>query len=389
MYSKIHLFRSSLFFFLFIISVGVSADALKNGMMAFQSGDYEQAMKVWQPLAEDGNMIAQFSLGMMYHDGYGVEKNEIEAANWFLKSAEQGFAPAQFNLGNAYKFGRGVQQNTALAIQWWHKSADQDSASAQFNLAIAYYYGDGVDKNETEGMKWFRKAAENNHPEAIKRLDGELKEANKNMPLNTAVSDKPPAMTDEPVSRITLTDNVEVKTPSEESTDESGQMEITRFKDLATPIVSLPPIENETPVEAPDEIILKKTPAVSLITPEIKKPVRVNIKSEKEIMPEAWVLSQTPTQFTIQLISGTSKKAVEDYAHKNGLTGTHAICSYVVNEKRWYALVYNVFDSGTAARKALAELPTGIKKRSPWVRKFQELQSTITRSLPGLEAGTN
>lgn len=383
MYNQIHLFRSILLFFLLTFSLGISADALKNGMMAFQSGDYKQAMEIWKPLAEDGNMIAQFSLGMMYHDGYGVEKNEIEAANWFLKSAEQGFAPGQFNLGNAYKFGRGLQQNTALAIQWWHKAAEQESASAQFNLAIAYYYGDSVEKNETEGMKWFRKAAENNHPEAKRKLEGELKEANKGMPFRTAVSDKPPAMIDEPVSRVTLTKNIEVKTPAEEQSDASDQMESTHFEDIATPIVKLPPIENDEP-----EPVVKKSPSVALLKPDIEKPVRLKTStSKKEVLTETWILSQTPTKFTIQLISGSDKKAVEKYAGKSGLTGTHAICSYLVNGKRWYALIYKVFDSGHEARRALAELPGNIRKRSPWVRKFQELQSTITRSMPGLEAG--
>ncbi len=383
MYNQLRLFRSTLLFFLLTFSLGVSADALKNGMMAFQSGDYKQAMDVWKPLAEDGNMIAQFSLGMMYHDGYGIEKNEIEAANWFLKSAEQGFAPGQFNLGNAYKFGRGLQQNTMLAVQWWHKAAEQESASAQFNLAIAYYYGDGVGKDEAEGMKWFRKAAENNHPEAKRKLESELKEANKGASVKTAVSDKPPAMIDEPVSRVTLTKNIEVKTPVEEQGDASSQMESTQFENITPPIVKLPSIENDKP-----EPVVKKTPSVALLKSDIEKPVRLKTStSKKEILPETWILSQTPTKFTIQLLSSSNKDGLEDYANKNGLTGTHAICSYMVNNQRWYALIYKVFDSGREARQALAELPGNIRKHSPWVRKFQELQSRITRSMPGLKAG--
>jgi len=382
MLNQNRLFRSILFFLTITVSAGVSADELKNGMMAFQSGDYQQAMKVWKPLAEDGNMIAQFSLGMMYHDGFGVERNEIEAADWFLKSAEQGFAPAQFNLGNAYKFGRGLQQNTELAIQWWHKAADQESASAQFNLAIAYYYGDGVVKNEAEGMKWFRKAAENHHPEAKRKLEGELREANATMPDKVAVSAEPPPMIEEPVSRVTLIDNVEVKTPIEEQISDEDKIESTHFENMTTPIVKLPPIDNES-----SEPVVKKTPAVALLKPEIERPVRATVRTKNDIMPETWILSQTPDKFTIQLISGSDKNAVEAYARKNGLTGTHAIGSYEVKGKRWYALVYKVFDSGREARQALSELPEDIKKRSPWVRKFQELQSTITRSMPGMDAG--
>ena len=358
----------------------VSADNLKNGMMAFQAGDYEQALKMWQPLAEEGNMVAQFSLGMMYHEGYGVQKNEIEAANWFMKSAEQGFAPAQFNLGNAYKFGRGLQKNTEMAIDWWHKAAEQESSSAQFNLAIAYYYGDGVAKNEEEGMKWFRKAAANNHPEARKKLETELS-AKASPPLpKSNISDKPPVILDESdMSPMTQKETTDIKV------SEPAPVVTTIETQAETPVAALPDqTTSEDTVETKPEASDFKLPASALMVP-VKAEIPAETAPVKNIMPETWVLSQSPSDFTIQLISGSEKNAVEDYARKNGLDGIFSVCSYTVKDKLWYALVYNVYPSGTEARKALAELPQDIKKRSPWVRKFQELQSTITRSKPGLE----
>ena len=51
-------------------------------------------------MAEAGEALAQFSLGVMYDKGDGVLKDSAEAVKWYRKSAEQGNANAQNNLGN-------------------------------------------------------------------------------------------------------------------------------------------------------------------------------------------------------------------------------------------------------------------------------------------------
>lgn len=48
--------------------------------------------------AEQGNAEAQYSLGVCYRCGDGVEKNLEEAIKWYKKAAEQGYARAQHNL---------------------------------------------------------------------------------------------------------------------------------------------------------------------------------------------------------------------------------------------------------------------------------------------------
>lgn len=43
--------------------------------------------------AEQGNAEAQYSLGVCYRCGDGVEKNLEEAIKWYKKAAEQGVVP--------------------------------------------------------------------------------------------------------------------------------------------------------------------------------------------------------------------------------------------------------------------------------------------------------
>jgi hypothetical protein len=87
------------------------AGQVDDGLAAYNRGDYATAMKLWLPLAEQGNEVAQNNIGVLYAQGRGVEQNYTVAANWFRKSANQGYANAQFNLGFIYYNGNGVAQD--------------------------------------------------------------------------------------------------------------------------------------------------------------------------------------------------------------------------------------------------------------------------------------
>ena len=134
--------------------------ALHNGIRAFHSGDYTAALKIFNQLAKDGNVIAQTFLGWMYHHGQGVPKDDVKAAAWFRKAAERGYATAQNNLGVMYKFGEGVPKDNTQAVTWFRKAAQQGGAQAQLNLGVMYNYGQGVQEDFTQAAVWYRKAAE-------------------------------------------------------------------------------------------------------------------------------------------------------------------------------------------------------------------------------------
>ena len=74
----------------------------------FQSGDsesYAKAVRSYQLAAENGNALAQYSLGHMYDAGHGVVKNRAEAMRWYTQAAQQGHRRAQISL-DALSAGR-------------------------------------------------------------------------------------------------------------------------------------------------------------------------------------------------------------------------------------------------------------------------------------------
>jgi uncharacterized protein len=88
------------------------------GMDAYQKGDYVAAAKEWRPLAEQGDAVAQFNLGLLYLDGHGVPQSSEEASNWFRRAAEQDYVQAQHNLGAMYGSGQGVKRDYVQAYKW-------------------------------------------------------------------------------------------------------------------------------------------------------------------------------------------------------------------------------------------------------------------------------
>ena len=79
-----------------------------------RNGNFAMALKEFKPLAEQGHIGDQSSLGTLYSIGKGVPQNYTEAVKWYTL-AEQGNANAQSALGFMDSSGKGVQQDYAFA----------------------------------------------------------------------------------------------------------------------------------------------------------------------------------------------------------------------------------------------------------------------------------
>jgi len=123
-------------------------------------------VKSLKKLAEQGDVNAQYNLGVMYNNGTGVEQNFKEAVKWYRKAAEQGQVYAQSNLGVIYAKGQGVDQDFKEALKWWQKAADQGNAYAQYNLGRMYKRGEGVTEDHVTAYAWWNIAATNGDKDA-------------------------------------------------------------------------------------------------------------------------------------------------------------------------------------------------------------------------------
>lgn len=157
---------------LFSLSVvSIAYAGLTEGAVAYSKGDYPRALMELEPLAQKGNSDAQWYMGVMFHDGQGVDKDYAEAVKWFRKAAEQGHVRGEFNLGVMYRRGNGVKQDNAEAVKWYYKAAERGLAEAQLNLGGMYAEGQGVPQDYVEAYKWLDLAAASGDLTAKKNRD--------------------------------------------------------------------------------------------------------------------------------------------------------------------------------------------------------------------------
>jgi TPR repeat protein len=124
----------------------------EKGLAAYEANDLPLAYKEFRASAEEGHAGSQFNVALMYEQGIGVAKDEMEAVVWYRKSALQGTAAAQYNLGVLYENGRGTKVDFAKANEWYRKASLQGDALAIGNLGMLYVRGQGVKENKIAGV---------------------------------------------------------------------------------------------------------------------------------------------------------------------------------------------------------------------------------------------
>ncbi|WP_293628090.1 SH3 domain-containing protein [Salinisphaera sp.] len=167
--------------------IAISALACATSAVAQQGpsdAEAAQVLKSARPLAENGNATAQYNMGVLYDEGYGVDQDYAQARDWYEKAAAQNYSKAEHNLGIMYQEGHGVPQSDAKAAEWFKRAAENGEPAAQNNLAVLYVRGNGVPQDLAEAARWAAKAAEagnesarNNLPQIVdslpqSRIDG-------------------------------------------------------------------------------------------------------------------------------------------------------------------------------------------------------------------------
>jgi len=107
-----------------------------------------------RPLAEQGDALAQYNLGVMCANGRGVPQDDAEALKWYRLAANQGNAMAQYNLGIMYMKATSVAQDFVQAFVWFSLAAGQGDGDA--SKALAYVTEIMSPEQETEAESQVR-----------------------------------------------------------------------------------------------------------------------------------------------------------------------------------------------------------------------------------------
>jgi len=103
---------------LLFVSLTLLANDYNKGVDAYKSGQYAQALKLWEPYAKEGNVKAQYNVAKLYYDGKGVQKNYRKALYWYVQASDQEYAKAYAQIGLMYCKGEGVLKSYKKAVPY-------------------------------------------------------------------------------------------------------------------------------------------------------------------------------------------------------------------------------------------------------------------------------
>jgi TPR repeat protein len=108
---------------------------------AMRAGNYAIAYCIWQPRAKAGDADAQYNIGWLYHNGYGLAVDDRQALYWWQQAAAQNHIDAQFALATLFTHGgRGVPKDINKAIPLYVgtlASGDDEARLILQNLLLA------------------------------------------------------------------------------------------------------------------------------------------------------------------------------------------------------------------------------------------------------------
>jgi uncharacterized protein len=108
--------------------------------------------------AAGGDVRAWYILGLMHEQGFGVPRDNCQAALCYRKAADQGLVEAQYHLGSLYYHGQGVPKDLEQAAAWYTKAAEQGDTQAQAALGNMYVHGQGVPRDSAKAVYWHKKS---------------------------------------------------------------------------------------------------------------------------------------------------------------------------------------------------------------------------------------
>jgi TPR repeat protein len=125
-------FAAAILFFGLTANLSIAHASWEEATAAFAKKEYAAALKLFRPLAEKGNALAQYQIALMHRMGLGISKDAKEARKWSRLAAKQGNADAQALLGSLYyKADGGESPDVVRAYIWYDASAEQGNAGAK------------------------------------------------------------------------------------------------------------------------------------------------------------------------------------------------------------------------------------------------------------------
>jgi len=197
--------------------------------------------------------------------------------------------------------------------------------------------------------------------------------------------EKPFTNQDESLAKVIL-DEDRVTSSAQAERDELKSL-VSELAVVAAELEKMPSAVSQDEIISPasDQRETKTTVSKPLLDPEpvlqpepIIDPEPVLLKElSAAIHQKEWILKQSATDYTFQLMGSWDKQEVAAFIEKYALAGDVAEFDSKRNGRVWYALIYGVYDNKQAALDASSTCPAPINTLPSWLRRFDSVQQQI------------
>jgi len=102
--------------------------------------------------------------------------------------------------------------------------------------------------------------------------------------------------------------------------------------------------------------------------------------AQDSLSTAAWLDSQDPAHYTIQLSSSRREQSARDFLRQNHLDSRAVYAAVESEGATWYAVFYGAYSSRAAAVAAVKALPADLQAGGPWVRSINTVQAQAASS---------
>jgi TPR repeat protein len=149
------------------------AEKYEQGMafilLSTSSTEQLQGVELLRSAASQGYGPAQTAMGTLLENGILLMPDAHQAVDWYKKSADQGDWIAQFSLGRLY-LGGAISRDTTEAKKWLALAAKAGSSGAAYYMGLLHDENQNVGPDFPTARKWYLQAAQLGNPFAQQRL---------------------------------------------------------------------------------------------------------------------------------------------------------------------------------------------------------------------------
>lgn len=143
---------------------------LASANRAWRTGHFDEATRIWSPLAEQGQPRAQALMGWSHEMGQGSEQDMQRAIRLYFQSAQAGDPFGQYRLAELYLRGVGVKRDLRQAFHWMDQAARNGDVPAMLKVGVLHLMGVSGRVDLPQAKQWLYQAAQKGNKLALQVL---------------------------------------------------------------------------------------------------------------------------------------------------------------------------------------------------------------------------